>query len=86
MLRFVSLVRVHEGTDLDAIVSAGTKMREEDADIQSGFVVAAWAFTRLPATRPRSHSCSGPRPGCPSMCCKHRSRASLMAWRRSRRR
>lgn len=44
MLRFVSLVRVHEGTDLDAIVSAGTKMREEEADIQSGFVVAAWAL------------------------------------------
>jgi hypothetical protein len=46
MLRFVSLVRVHEGTDVDAIVSAGAKMCEEDADIQSGSVVAGLGLMR----------------------------------------
>jgi len=46
MLRFVSLVRVHEGTDVDAIVSAGTKMCEEDADIQAGTVVAGLGLMR----------------------------------------
>jgi hypothetical protein len=46
MLRFVSLVRVHEGTDVDGIVSAGRKMCEEDADIRSGSVVAGLGLMR----------------------------------------
>jgi hypothetical protein len=46
MLRFVSLVTVNEGTDLDAIASAGTKMCEEDPEIQSGSVVAGLGLMR----------------------------------------
>jgi hypothetical protein len=46
MLRFVSLVTVHEGTDVDAIVSAGMKMCGEDPEIQSGSVVTGLGLMR----------------------------------------
>ena len=46
MLRFVSLVAVHEGADVDAIVAAGMKMCEEDPEIQSGSVVTGLGLMR----------------------------------------
>lgn len=46
MLRFISLVTVVEGTDVDAIVRAGETMCQDDPDIQSGTVAGGLGLMR----------------------------------------
>jgi hypothetical protein len=46
MLRFISLVTVRDGTDLDAIVTAGEGMCRDDPDIRAGTVAAGLGLMR----------------------------------------
>jgi hypothetical protein len=46
MLRFISLVTVRDGTDVDAIVEAGAAMCRDDPDIEDGTVAAGLGLMR----------------------------------------
>jgi antibiotic biosynthesis monooxygenase (ABM) superfamily enzyme len=46
MLRFISLVTVREGTDVEAIVTAGGTMCRNDPDIRQGTVAAGLGLMR----------------------------------------
>ncbi len=46
MLRFISLLTVREGADVDAIVAAGEAMCRDDPDISAGTVAAGLGLMR----------------------------------------